>query len=95
MGNQKKHAVGVIGENDEILMVRKTHPTEKFMPANNDEPQLAYTVQERNAHFEICAASGRVVLVYADEGSAAHYAALLNEAHRAGYKLGYRDGRNN
>lgn len=74
-------------------MVRKTHPTEKFMPANNDEPQSAYTVQEHNAHFEICTASGRVVLVYADEGSAAHYAALLNEAHRAGYKLGYKDGR--
>ncbi len=93
-GESKKHAVGVIGENDEILMVRKTHPTEKFMPANNDEPQLAYTVQERNGRFEICAASGRIILVYADEGSAAHYAALLSEAHRAGYKLGYRDGRN-
>jgi flagellar biosynthesis/type III secretory pathway protein FliH len=77
-----------------MLMVRETHPAEKFMPANNDEPQLAYTVQEHNARFEICAASGRVVLVCEDEGSAAHYAALLNEAHKAGYKLGYRDGRN-
>ena len=67
MGNQKKHVVGVIGENDEILMVRKTHPTEKYMPANNDEPQLAYTVQERNAHFEICAASGRIILVCDDD----------------------------
>ena len=76
-------------------MVRETHPTEKFMPANNDEPQLAYTVQERNTRFEVCAASGRVVLVCADAGSAAHYSALLNEAHRAGYKLGYREGRNN
>ncbi len=64
------------------------------MPADKEDPQLAYTVQERNARFEVCAASGRVVLVYADEGSAAHYAALLNEAHRAGYKLGHRDGRN-
>ena len=27
-GESKKHAVGVIGENDEILMVRETHPTE-------------------------------------------------------------------
>ena len=64
------------------------------MPAVAADPQLAYTVQERNAHFEICAASGRTILVFDDEGSAAHYAALLNEAHRAGYKLGYRDGRN-
>ncbi len=64
------------------------------MPVVTDEPQLSYTVQEHNAHFEICAASGRTILVFDDEGSAAHYAALLNEAHRAGYKLGYRDGRN-
>ncbi len=76
-------------------MVRKTHPTEKFMPANNDEPQLAYTVQEHNARFEICTTSGRTVLVFADAGSASHYAALLNEAYHAGYKLGYREGRNN
>ena len=27
IGESKKHAVGLIGENDEILMVRKTHPT--------------------------------------------------------------------
>ncbi len=77
-----------------MLMVRRTHPTDNFMPANNADAQSAYIVQERNARFDICTASGRIVLVYADEGSAAHYAALLNEAHRAGYKLGYRDGRN-
>ena len=64
------------------------------MPVVTDDQQSAYTVQERNARFEICAASGRTILVFDDEGSAAHYAALLTEAHRAGYKLGYRDGRN-
>jgi hypothetical protein len=64
------------------------------MTANNDDQQLAYTVQERDTRFEVSAESGRVVLVYADEGSADHYAALLNEAHRAGYKSGYRDCRN-
>ena len=64
------------------------------MPVVTDDQQSAYTVQERNARFEICAASGRTILVFDDEGSAAHYAALLNEAHRTGYKLGYRDGRN-
>ncbi len=74
-------------------MVRETH-YKKFMPDDKEDPQLAYTVQEHNAHIEVRAASGRTILVYADEGSAAHYAALLNEAHRAGYKLGYRDGRN-
>jgi hypothetical protein len=64
------------------------------MPVVKDDPQLAYTVHEQNGRFEVCAASGRTILVCEDEGSASHYAVLLNEAHRAGYKLGYRDGRN-
>jgi len=75
-------------------MVRKTHPTRKFMPANNDDPQLAYTVHERDGRYEVCAASGRVIMVCNDESSASHYAALLNEAYRAGYKSCYRDGHN-
>jgi len=66
----------------------------QIMPDVKDDPQLAYTVQQRNARFEVCTASGRTILVCGDEGSASHYASLLNEAHRAGYKLGYRDGRN-
>lgn len=60
-----------------------------------DNPQLAYTVQERNGRFEVCTVSGRVIMSCADESSALHYLSLLNEAHRAGYKLGYRDGRTN
>ena len=65
------------------------------MPDSEGESLLFYTVQENNDRYEVCAASGRIVLVFTDADSAAHYAALLNEAHRAGYKLGYRDGRNN
>ena len=64
------------------------------MPDVKDDPQSAYTVHERGGRYEVCAASGRVIMVCDDEGSAAHYASLLNEAHKAGYKLGYRDGRN-
>ena len=64
------------------------------MPDANDESQLAYTVQENNERYEVRTASGRAILVFTDAGSASHYAALLNEAHRAGYKQGYRDGRN-
>ena len=64
------------------------------MPADKDDLQLAYTVREQNGRFEVCAASARVIMVCADEGSALHYVSLLNEAHRVGYKLGYRDGRN-
>lgn len=64
------------------------------MPVVTDETQLAYTVQERNTRFEVCASSGRTILVCDNDASAAHYAALLNEAYRAGYKSGYRDGHN-
>ena len=64
------------------------------MPDEKEYPQLPYTVQQRNTRFEVCVASGRTILVCEDEGSAAHYASLMNEAHRAGYKLGYREGRN-
>jgi hypothetical protein len=59
-----------------------------------DDQQLAYTVREHDGRFEVCNASGRVIMVCADESSASHYAVLLNEAYRAGYKLGYRDGHN-
>ena len=65
-----------------------------IMPDLKDDQQLAYTVQKQNDRFEICVASGRVIMVCADENSASQYATLMNEAHRAGYKLGYRDGRN-
>jgi len=58
-----------------------------------DNVQPAYTVKAQNVRFEVCAASGRVVMKCGDEDSASHYASLLNEAYRAGYKLGYRDGR--
>jgi hypothetical protein len=63
------------------------------MPANNDDPRSAYTVHECDGRYEVCAASGRVIMVCNDESSASHYVALLNEAHKAGYKLGLKDGR--
>lgn len=63
------------------------------MPDVEDDPQLAYSVHEHDARFEVCAASGRVIMVCNDESSASHYVALLNEAHRAGYKLGLKAGR--
>jgi hypothetical protein len=75
-------------------MVRRGHPTGKIMPVNNDDPQSAYTVHELDGRYDVCTASGRVIMVCNDESSAAHYASLLNEAHKAGYKMGYRDGQN-
>lgn len=64
-----------------------------MVAVNNIVEGLMYSVQERNTRFEVCSASGRTILVCEDEGSASHYAALLNEAYQAGYKTGYRDGR--
>lgn len=63
------------------------------MPANNDDQQPTYTMHERDGRYEVCAASGRVIMVCNDESSASHYVALLNEAHRAGYTLGLKAGR--
>jgi len=63
------------------------------MPDVKDDKELAYTLRKHNGHYEVCAASGRVIMVCGDESSASQYAALLNEAHRAGYKMGYRDSR--
>lgn len=58
-----------------------------------DDQQLAYSVHEQNSHFEVCSPSGRIIMVCGDKDSASHYESLLNEAHNAGYKLGYKDGR--
>jgi len=55
------------------------------------DPEKPYTIKAADGRFEVRAASGRVVMACADEASAAHYATLLNEAFRAGYKSGFRD----
>ncbi len=65
------------------------------MPDETDDSHIAYAVKARDGRFEVCAATGRVIMVCHDDRSAAHYASLLNEAFRAGYKKGYRDGRAN
>jgi len=63
------------------------------MTDDNDDPRDAYTVRERDGRFEVRAPSGRAVIVCGDEGSACQYASLMNEAFKAGFKAGYREGR--
>lgn len=58
-----------------------------------DQQELVYTVSEQDGRYLVCAVSGRVVMVCNDESSAVHYASLLGDAYRAGYKMGYRDAR--
>ncbi len=55
------------------------------------ESEKPYSIEASDGRFEVRSASGRVVMACADESSAAHYATLLNEAFRAGYKSGFRD----
>jgi hypothetical protein len=60
----------------------------------DDQTQTApYDVEKRDSRYEIRASSGRTVMVFGDEGSARHYASLLNEAYRAGYRAATRQGR--
>jgi hypothetical protein len=58
------------------------------MSTDREKP---YSIEVANGRVEVRAASGRVIMACADEASAAHYATLLNEAFRAGYKSGFRD----
>jgi flagellar biosynthesis/type III secretory pathway protein FliH len=59
--------------------------------ANDDEP--IYCVQSEAGKFQVLDASEKVVMVCHDEGSARHYAVLLNEAYQKGFKAGYREGK--
>jgi hypothetical protein len=68
--------------------------SQHIMSDINDDPESPYIEHERDGRYEVCAASGRVIMVCNDQSSASHYAVLLNEAYRAGYKVGYRDGHN-
>jgi hypothetical protein len=63
------------------------------MLAVTNDQYLFYSVKEQNSRFEVCAASGRIILVCDDESSAVHYASILSEAYTAGYKMGYKDSR--
>lgn len=52
-----------------------------------------YVAVPCNKRFEVRSASGRTIMVCSDAASAAHYALLLCEAYRSGYKAGLRDGK--
>jgi hypothetical protein len=55
------------------------------------DPEKPYSIEAADGRVEVRAASGRVIMACADQASAAHYASLLNEAFRSGYKSGFRD----
>lgn len=55
--------------------------------------QIEYTVKQREDKYEVNNRSGRTILLFRDQGSAEHYASLLNQAFLSGFKLGYREVR--
>lgn len=58
----------------------------------NDD-QETYRVVATEQQFDVVSASDRVVMSCRDSRSANHYATLLNQAFRAGYKAGFRDAK--
>lgn len=63
------------------------------MQPPDSDIQKTYTLMEREGGFAVCSPTGREIMFCADNFSASHYIALLNDAYKLGYKLGYRDGR--
>jgi len=60
---------------------------------NDDEVKSAYKVVEAEGGFEVHAPEGRRIMRCADASSAAHYALMLNEAYRVGYRQALADQR--
>ena len=52
------------------------------MAVIKNNSQSPYYVKKQNDQCEVCAVSGCVVMVCKDEGSAAHYASLLNDQYK-------------
>lgn len=52
-----------------------------------------YRVEHHEGGWRVLDATGNTCVVCRDEQNARHYADLLCRAHRAGYKAGFRAGR--
>ena len=55
-----------------------------------DDTEHPFQPVSDQGRFRILDESGATVLECGDAGSAQHYATLLNQAYRRGYKSGYR-----
>ncbi|WP_182869871.1 hypothetical protein [Stieleria mannarensis] len=58
----------------------------------SEESQLFHVVEE-SGKFEVLDPSGRSLMTCRDTASAEHYATLLNQAYKRGYKDGYREAK--
>lgn len=58
-----------------------------------EKDETIYQVVQEEGKFLVLNDAGQVVMTCQDEGSAAHYAVLLDQSYRKGFKAGYRAGR--
>ncbi len=65
-----------------------------MMPGTADDTPKPFSVLLQKDKYSVRSSTGRVIMACNDEGSAAHYAALLNASYADGYRQGYRDCRN-
>lgn len=54
------------------------------------DKEQAYSIGRDGVQIRVLDWEGNTVLVCGDERSAEHYAAMMNEAFRRGFKAGYR-----
>ncbi len=62
-------------------------------PVGSLDSETVYSVELVGDQYEVHRNTGRVILSCRDEGSAQHYAVLLNQAFDAGFKAGFRAAR--
>jgi hypothetical protein len=59
---------------------------------NVAEGEGNYRAAKTDGGYNVLMPDGRVMLRCSDEASARHYAVMLDEAYKLGYKAGFRDG---
>ena len=75
------------------LRVRKSSPANTVSELIDPDEVEPYTVQSEDGRFSVLDWEGNVVLTCSDPASAEHYAALLAQAFRRGFKSGFHRGR--
>jgi hypothetical protein len=60
---------------------------------SDSSEERVYRVVGVAGKFEVLSATGTCVMVFLDSASAEHYAVMLSQAYREGYKQAVRDNR--
>jgi len=60
---------------------------------NSGNEESSYCVEQRDNVFTVMSPSGMTIMDCRDQHSADHYALLLTEAYRSGFRVGFRAGK--